>query len=311
MSKYKIEDYLALCALTYFDIEEYQKGMRIFDFIQECMMKTDNLSVFFKNILEYLKKYDLSVLKDLNIVDYVNDNQKSGIVYYCFEDNEDCYVVFRGSELLDPIIHENGWCDWIDNLEIFLGITKQQLKAYEYFKNIHTNKRIHLIGHSKGGNLALFIGIVSSEERFSQIEEIITFNAPQFQLNQMNMYEKRLNDKCLIDKIISIENEMDFVSSLFDSIKKPIYILSNYQGSKGIDFYESHQIWGFKLENNEFIICDSKRNMNFIKRLDQVIQNNQKKWLIKQCFLLSKNKELLKTIQENIERWVIQNEKNQ
>lgn len=309
MSKYRIEDYLALCALTYFDIEEYQKGMKIFDFVQECLMKTDNLSVFFKNMLNYLYKFDLSVLKNLNIVDYMNDNQKSGLVYFCFEDEEDCYVLFRGSELYDPIVYENGWQDWIDNLEIFLGITKQQLIAYEYFKKIHTDKKIHLIGHSKGGNLALFIGVVSNEERFSQIEEIVTFNAPQ--LNGMDMYEKRIHDKCLIDKIISIENEMDFVSSLFDSIKQPIYVLSNYQESQGIDFYGSHQIWGFKIENNELIVCDSKRNMNFIKQLNQMIHENQKKWIVQQFFKLSKNKELLKRIQESIERWVIQNEKNQ
>lgn len=309
MSKYRIEDYLALCALTYFDINNYQKGMRIFDFIQECLMKTDNLSVFFKNMLHYLNKFDLNVFGNLNIVDYMNDNQKSGIVYYCFEDNEDCYVLFRGSELYDPIVYENGWQDWIDNLEIFLGITKQQLIAYDSFKKIHTDKKIHLIGHSKGGNLALFIGVVCNEERFSQIEEIVMFNAPQ--LNGMDMYEKRIHDKCLIDKIISIENETDMISSIFESIKKPIYVVSNYQGNQGIDFYGSHQIWGFKMENNELIVCDSKRNMKLIKQLNQMIQENQKKWFIQQCFKLSKNKELLKRIQESIERWVIQNEKNQ
>lgn len=309
MSKFKLEQYLVLCAITYFDIENYQKNMNMFDFIQTCMMKTDNLSVFFKNIQEYLYKQDLNVFQHLKITDYVNDNQKSGIVYYCFEDEENCYIVFRGSELIDPIVHENGWQDWLDNLEIFLGITKQQLKAYEIFKRINTNKKIHLIGHSKGGNLALFIGMVCNEERYNQILEIITFNACGFEWDKMSLYNKRIKD--MIHKITLIENEKDTISSFFQSIKTPMYVKSRYSRNRLIDLYGSHQIWGFKIENHQFVICESKRKMNTIKLLQQIIQEDQKKWFVRQCFQLSKNKELLKKIQENIERWVILNEKNQ
>ena len=77
MSKYRIEDYLALCALTYFDIEEYQKGMRIVDFIQECLMKTDNLSVFFKNTLEYLFKQGYKKVRIDAVVDNIGSNVSS------------------------------------------------------------------------------------------------------------------------------------------------------------------------------------------------------------------------------------------
>lgn len=308
MSKYKIEQYLNLCALTYFDIVNYQKGMNVFDFIEMCFKKTDNMSVFFQNIQKYLYQQDLKVLLNLKIVDYINDNQKSGIVCYCFEDEEDCFIVFRGSELYDPIIYENGWKDWLDNLELFLGITKQQLKAYECFKTIHTNKKIHLIGHSKGGNLALFIGIVCNEERFNQISEIITFNACGFQLEKMNLYEERIQK--LTHKLIIIENEMDLISSLFHPIKQPIVVLSNYRKKHWIDYYESHQIWGFKIIKQEFIICDTKKAMNYFKLFNE-LKEEKKKWLVKQCYRLSENKELLKRIQESIERWVIQNEKNQ
>lgn len=312
MSKYKNEDYLNLCALTYFDIKDYQKGMKIEEFLKSCFMKTDNTSVFFKNMLHFLKKQDLDNLLDLKIVDYYNDNQKSGLVFIGFENEEDYYVVFRGSELYDPIQYENGWQDWLDNLEIFLGITKQQVIVYELFKNIHTNKKIHLLGHSKGGNLALFIGIVSNSKRFSQISQIITFNAPQFQFDKIDLYKKRIHDQQFLEKIISIENEMDIVSSQFEFLKQPLFVLSNVQKNHWIDFYESHQIWGFKIEKNELVYCKSKRKETYLfDSFIQLFNENQKKWFLKQCLELSKNKELLKTIQENIERWVIKNEKDQ
>ena len=178
MLKYRAEDYAGLCALTYFDIPDFKKGMLFSTYLEQCFLKGCKNSDFYEKLNAYVMKQSFYDFMDWEIVNYVNENNRSGLVFYQFEDKTDCYLIYRGSELYDDVEHENGWEDWLDNLEIWLGITQQQLRAMKYFNELKTSKRLHLIGHSKGGNLALFLGCACNEEKMAQIDEIVTFNAP-------------------------------------------------------------------------------------------------------------------------------------
>lgn len=309
MLKYRVEDFASLCALSYYDVEHFQKGMLLSQFLKESLEKTDNTSVFFKSLSDYLKKQEFHSICNLKMVDYVNENKSSGLVYYCYEDDSNYYVVYRGSELYHPKYYKNAWQDWIDNLEIFLGITHQQLQAHKRLNALEIEKPIYLIGHSKGGNLALFLGITCSNQIYQNIEKIIAFNA--FGMNQeiLDMYVRRMNESSFQNKIICIENEMDLVSSMFSHVHQPLLVQSIYKENTFSDAYESHQIWGFEKENEIFRIGVKKGRIaecvDFMTNqfINQLNKQNQKK-IVNQILNICKDENVRIMIQNKIESWV-------
>lgn len=258
MYKYSAEDYASLCALTYFDVPSFRKGMLLSTYIEQLSQMNVKEIDFYTRLYEEIMKSNFYKFMDLEIVEYVNENHQSGLVYYRFEDKENCYLVFRGSEAFDNINHDSGWEDWRDNLEIFLGITHQQLRVIKMFQKLSTNKKIHLIGHSKGGNLALFLGVVCNEEKMNQISEIVTFNAPGINDDMIVNYEKRLNNLSFLNKIFCYENEFDPISSLFHHVKAPILLKSKINGLSVMEAYESHQIWSYEKKEDLFVIGNKK-----------------------------------------------------
>lgn len=315
MSNYKIEDFVPLCALAYFDIHEYQNGMSFESYVKDCLKETDNMSVFFKNLKDFIKQQDLTCFKQLIITDYYNDNQTTGLVYICFEDEENKYYVYRGSELYDPILYVNGWQDWMDNFEIFLGATHQQLKAYELFKKIKKDKPISLIGHSKGGNLVLFLGVVCNSFTQSKIKQILAFNAPQMNETILKTYKNRIQNQEFLDKVICIENQIDPISSMFHSIRKPIIVKSKYIKENISNAYESHQIWGYEMQDGRFIQVQKKGNLPIVLNkivnqfMDKVSDKNKKR-IIHQIIEICKDRKNAEMIQKKIESWVNQVEEN-
>lgn len=65
-----------------------------------------------------------------------------------------------GSEKLDDVHHRTGWQDWKDNFRMFLkDPTWQQLLALHRIQNTDIQKPFYMCGHSKGGNLSLYIAL--------------------------------------------------------------------------------------------------------------------------------------------------------
>lgn len=271
MLKYRVEDYASLCALTYLDIPEYRKGMLFSTYVEQCFLKGCKENEFYQRLHEYVMKQNFYEFMDLEIVNYVNENNHSGLVFYQLEDKNDCYLIYRGSELYDAVDHENGWEDWLDNLEIWLGITNQQLRAMKYFNELNTQKRLHLIGHSKGGNIALFLGVACSDEKMSQIDEIVTFNAPGINDDMMMQYKKRIQDIHFKNKILCIENENDPISSMFSHVKEPVLVSSIYKGASVEEAYHSHQIWAYEKKDGYFVSAAKK---SILPRLADLVSNH-------------------------------------
>lgn len=271
MLKYRVEDYASLGALIYLDIPEYRKGMLFSTYVEQCFLKGCKENEFYQRLHEYVMKQNFYEFMDLEIVNYVNENNHSGLVFYQLEDKNDCYLIYRGSELYDAVDHENGWEDWLDNLEIWLGITNQQLRAMKYFNELNTQKRLHLIGHSKGGNIALFLGVACSDEKMSQIDEIVTFNAPGINDDMMMQYKKRIQDIHFKNKILCIENENDPISSMFSHVKEPVLVSSIYKGASVEEAYHSHQIWAYEKKDGYFVSAAKK---SILPRLADLVSNH-------------------------------------
>ncbi|MEG0095110.1 MAG: Mbeg1-like protein [Erysipelotrichaceae bacterium] len=243
--------YQHLCYLAYFDVLKDALPMRVSS-LATLYLKN---KTYRKN--QFLIEMTTSLYQEYWIMDYVNDNHKSGLVLYKISHKQDTILCFRGSES-GQTTNKEGWQDWEDNLDtLFEVATNQQTQALIYINKIVCDHLI-LCGHSKGGNLALYCALKVKEEKLACLSQVITFNAPG-----ISMYLKKQNAnqiQYLKDKhiVYQIENEYDLVSSLFLPITDPFYVKSNSKIT--IDtLKKAHQLDSYKESGKGFVYVDHKK----------------------------------------------------
>ncbi|WP_315081288.1 Mbeg1-like protein [uncultured Clostridium sp.] len=168
------------------------------------------------------KKEWILVLKQIQENDKLNnlkiDNvevDNNGVKTACFIDKHDnAYVVFRGTKTIE---------EWGDNGEgAYMSDTPEQISALKYINNLkYTN--ITVTGHSKGGNKAKYVTLLSNK-----INRCVSFDGQGFSNEFINRYSKEINKNK--DKIISINAKYDYVNCLLNSInEKKKYIETSFQ----------------------------------------------------------------------------------
>ncbi|MBW6409554.1 Mbeg1-like protein [Clostridium weizhouense] len=156
--------------------------------------------------------YNDSNLMKLKI-EYI-ETDTNGVKTATFIYKDSITVVFRGTKTL----HE-----WGDNGEGAYKIdTSEQIKALNYINNI-PYKNIVVTGHSKGGNKAKYVTLLSDK-----VNKCISFDGQGFSNEFINKYKNEiLKNK---NKIISISAKYDYVNCLLNSIdEKKIYIYTELQ----------------------------------------------------------------------------------
>ena len=115
---------------------------------------------------------DVALEHFINIVDDESVEQFSAITF--IPDSESVFVAYRGTD--DTI---TGWRE--DFRMAFLTPVPAQRRAEEYLSIAAEGaERIYIGGHSKGGNLALWAALNTSEETCGRIERIYNFDGPGF-----------------------------------------------------------------------------------------------------------------------------------
>jgi dienelactone hydrolase len=168
------------------------------------------------DMIDAMKKSDICELK----LKDVKRDDKNALSTYFTDKQGNAYVVFRGT----------GGGEWEDN---FLGgstsDTQQQKRALEYINSIDA-EHITVVGHSKGGNKAKYVALLSDK-----VDRCVSFDGQGFSEAFME------NNKGLIIankyKITCYALENDFVNILLNDVyNKKYYIKGN-----GVDsFVENH-----------------------------------------------------------------------
>lgn len=251
-----------LSMLSYFDV--YETGVSVDTFIQQ-VLDDEKLDLEYPNdvVLPYhkeaLKKITKGTYEDLYIKEFVNDNANSGVVFYIFESKDYEILAFRGSEALDDVHQKTGWQDWTDNFHMFLGNpTYQQLVALHEIQNREFHKPMYFCGHSKGGNLAMYVALTMNKELLKQLACVVSFNAPGITKDILDVYAVRAKDPEFLKKILIIECENDCISSFFENLKTPYYIRSSMPCTNLIQLYHNHQLYAMDFENNQYILAEKK-----------------------------------------------------
>lgn len=254
-----------LSLLSYFDIKT--AGGSVSDMIDEIkcneeLLKDNENNIDFQNNMKVLLQIDPKEYESMTVREYYNDNAYSGIVYYVFETEDALFFAFRGSEKLDELHHKTGWQDWKDNFRMFLKHpTPQQLLALHRVQETNINKPFYMCGHSKGGNLALFVALTMKQELLDQLINVVSFNAPGITKPILSMYDQRAHDPEFLKKLFIFENENDCISSFFESLRHPIYIQSNLPCTNLEELYYNHMLHAMSFQERANIMVEKKTVM--------------------------------------------------
>lgn len=163
------------------------------------------------NILKLIKdKKNLAelIIKNINASDI-------GVKSVCFiDDEENTTVIFRGTMTIN---------EWEDNGQgAYEYDTNEQIEALNYINKLKYNN-ITVSGHSKGGNKAQYVTILSSK-----IERCISINGQGFSNEFIKKYTQKISENK--SKITSISSKYDYVNCLFNCISNEThYIETDFQ----------------------------------------------------------------------------------
>lgn len=177
------------------------------------------------DMIDAMKQSDICelTLRDVNI-----DNKMALSTYFTDKEGK-AYVVFRGTSA----------GEWEDNFEAaYVTETKQQQRALDYINSIDA-KNITVVGHSKGGNKAKYVALLSDK-----VDRCVSFDGQGFSRLFMDKYEDLI--KANKDKITCYALDKDFVNILlYDIYNEKHYIkgngvsnfLQNHSPNSFFDFY--------------------------------------------------------------------------
>lgn len=255
MSQFSFIEAYQLSTLVYFDCKHYKPNMSFIDYI-DGLIEDSYQEYFYQQMQLFAKQLDTSRWNNYQVSACFNDNLKTGLVYYVFENEDSIIIVLRGSENYDAYSGQRGWEDWLDNFDIFFKITDQQLLVLNQIRQFSNDKKLYLCGHSKGGNLALFLACCAEEALFERIEKVIAINAPGLNDDMCDLYRSRIESEAFQQKVACYVNEHDCISALFNSVKKPVVLASKYMNKTLLDVYANHQLYAFKISDDEIEIKD-------------------------------------------------------
>lgn len=143
-----------------------------------CPLPEDKVMGFEVNQVKLWKRVSASErYKDLKLLSAVGEKieDDKGAEQYAaslFQEGSEYYLVYRGTD--ESLI---GWKEDF-NMAICEEIPSEK-RALESLEKVTENiDGIHILGHSKGGTLALYAALKAKEEVFNKIKDIYIFDAP-------------------------------------------------------------------------------------------------------------------------------------
>ncbi len=209
------------------------------------------------SMLRYMKE-NLNI-KSLNFVG-THENSEGYTMSMCFEDPSEpgsAIVAFKGSA-------KNEWSDNVEGIRV--TDTKAQMDAYDYIEGLSYDN-ITVIGHSKGGNKAMYCTI-----RSEKVNRCVSMDGQGFSDKFMNKYAVQISKKA--DKITNVSYSADFVHVLMLQIPGSNQIYTK-EGSGVMSVPECHSpnsIFSFeKVEGSfmrvtgDFKECEESKSVQIIR----------------------------------------------
>lgn len=170
-----------LCAiLVYLPVKSFagSKGITEFYSYAQKFIDEGKESMMVPTAYELLElMYDSPRYKNLKIHNW--ENTKSEELQFgaaTFRIGNETIITYKGTDY--------SFIGWIENFRLAYEYpTRTHVKAIEYLKNnvkILGDKHLYIVGHSKGGNLAMVSAMETNDRIWGKIQKIYNFDGPGF-----------------------------------------------------------------------------------------------------------------------------------
>lgn len=191
-------DAMLFACLVYLPIKSFSENKSYKDFVSYAytFYKDDYSDVMkpssfaFLNKIKTSKRYENIIIS--NFKNVRNNDTQFGAMSVRFNDN--LLIAFKGSD--------SSLISWIENLRLnYQYPTYTQSKGIKYAKDniLDSDKNVYLVGHSKGGNLAMCAGMEIPSGLRDKVKVIYNFDGPGFLKKE---YEKKFN--LIKEKVVNI-----------------------------------------------------------------------------------------------------------
>lgn len=183
--------------------------------------------------------------QDLVISNYESDictNREIQFTTFCIDlDEHTRVIVYSGTD--DTII---GWKE--DFNMMFTFPTPAQETALKYLKRYSEDKEVYIVGHSKGGNLAMYSTLNVKQEIFDKIKKVYCFDAPGISVDIDNTEDEMNRFK----KIYGYVPQTSIIGRLFNHYEKERVVSSTNLG-----LYQ-HDLLSWEVSVNKFKRIDKR-----------------------------------------------------
>ncbi len=191
-------DEMLFACLVYLPIKSFSENKSYKDFVSYAytfykddysgVMKPSSFALL--NKIKTSKRYENIIIS--NFKNIRNNDTQFGAMSVRFNDN--LLIAFKGSD--------SSLISWIENLRLnYQYPTYTQNKGIKYAKDniLDSDKNVYLVGHSKGGNLAMCAGMEIPSGLRDKVKVIYNFDGPGFLKKE---YEKKFN--LIKEKVVNI-----------------------------------------------------------------------------------------------------------
>jgi len=265
-----VVDNLILSALSYLDYDglvsfKAEEGIVTLSEIADRVIDAIDFEAgyaknyFFRQIPELLSRASKTIrFGSIGLSGYVNriefekSEQFSAIVFSIAKNQH--YIAFRGTD--DTLI------GWKEDLQMsFMEEVQAQRDAVAYVNYIvpSLEGRLYLGGHSKGGNLAVYVAVSAEKELQDRIVSVYNNDGPGFQPKFIH----RLGYRRMLNRITTTVPKTSIVGILLEHREEYAVVNSD---SKGI---LQHNVFSWEVKGNQFVNVESldKYSVNFNKAI--------------------------------------------
>lgn len=248
-----------------------------------CPLPEDKVMGFEVNQVKLWKRVSASErYKDLKLLSAVGEKieDDKGAEQYAaslFQEGSEYYLVYRGTD--ESLI---GWKEDF-NMAICEEIPSEK-RALESLEKVTENiDGIHILGHSKGGTLALYAALKAKEEVFNKIKDIYIFDAPGL---PDSMIEKERWEK--IQGITrSYIPSSSIIGMLFNTTENSVVVKSSSLGLLQHDAF-TWLLSGGKFITQPDITYRSHKIDSTVKNFLKMLDKNERETLVEVLYKILK-----------------------
>lgn len=188
------QDFLIFACLSYLPLDSFDGVKNLQEFVKYSVKfksrlnggNTGNLAYELLKIMSKSKRY-----QDLRIENFIfqrDDFVQFGAATFVLGKNK--IIAFKGSD--------RSYVSWVENARMFYQYpTNTQQKAIEYLReNIRKEEdNVYVVGHSKGGNLAMVSSMELENSLLKKVKQIYNFDGPGLLKSEYQSKYKRIKKK--------------------------------------------------------------------------------------------------------------------